>query len=269
MQGGGKDFGRFTTEEQLDKVKQLGALIADHGLQGQVKAKLFDQVVCPLKAPEVQRQMALFIEGKAALSDKPKVDAFKKAARPLLAGINPRTMKMEISCGVKVGDPYLEITDVVDVWTEDEKNITHKQGQVLLIDFWATWCPPCQAPMAHNQHMLEQHGARWGDKVRIVGISIDDGTAAVQKHVKAKKWEKIEHLHRGGSSGGDDYGMQGVPHVILVDTQGKVVYIGHPMGRNLEQDIETLVKGEALKGVKAGGDDDEEDDASHFKQVDI
>jgi putative thioredoxin len=70
----------------------------------------------------------------------------------------------------------------------------------ILVDFWATWCPPCQKPMAHNQEMLEHHGDRWGDKVRIVGISIDQAAPAVVKHVQAKKWEKVEHFHRAKSS---------------------------------------------------------------------
>jgi hypothetical protein len=61
--------------------------------------------------------------------------------------------------------------------------------------------------MAHNQEMLEHKGKVWGDKVRIIGISIDESTAAVRKHVKAKKWEKVEHLHRGASTADEDYGV--------------------------------------------------------------
>ncbi len=82
--------------------------------------------------------------------------------------------------------------------------------------------------------MLEHHGERWGDKVRILGISIDQTVEAVAKHVKAKKWEKVEHFHRGGSTADTDYGVQGVPHVVLIDTNGKIVYVGHPASRNLE-----------------------------------
>lgn len=57
--------------------------------------------------------------------------------------------------------------------TETPVDLEHKEGEVLLIDFWATWCPPCQAPMAHNQKMLEENEEKWGDKVKIIGLSID------------------------------------------------------------------------------------------------
>lgn len=54
-------------------------------------------------------------------------------------------------------------------------SIVHHEGEVILLDFWATWCPPCQAPMAHNQDMLAlaANKEKWGGKVRIIGLSID------------------------------------------------------------------------------------------------
>lgn len=88
--------------------------------------------------------------------------------------------------------------------------------------------------MAHNQHMLEENGARWGDKVRICGISIDKSVEIVDKHVKRMGWEKVEHFHRGGSTASEDYGANSVPHVALVDTHGKIAYIGHPATRKLD-----------------------------------
>lgn len=55
--------------------------------------------------------------------------------------------------------------------------------------------------------MLQKHGSVWGDKVRIIGLSIDDSPEIVVKHVKSKGWTKVEHFHRAGSSASEDYGV--------------------------------------------------------------
>lgn len=133
---------------------------------------------------------------------------------------------------------------------------------MILLDFWATWCPPCQRPMAHNQEMLVKNTGTWGDKVRLVGMSIDNTADAVKSHVEAKGWGNVEHYHvRNGRCTADkEYGVQGVPHCLLLDTAGKIVFIGHPASRNLEQDINDLLAGKTISGAgttAAGGDDED------------
>jgi hypothetical protein len=123
--------------------------------------------------------------------------------------------------------------------------------------------------MAHNQEMLEHHGATWGDKVRIIGISIDKTAEAVVKHVEAKGWGKVEHFHRAGSSASEDYGVQGVPHVVLIDTHGKIAFVGHPASTNLEHGIEKLLKGESLGKKGESGENDEEDEEGSFIEIDL
>ena len=57
--------------------------------------------------------------------------------------------------------------------------------------------------------MLEKRGADWGDKVRLIGLSIDDTAATVKSHVTEKKWEKVEHYHvrNGTCTADDEYGV--------------------------------------------------------------
>jgi hypothetical protein len=112
--------------------------------------------------------------------------------------------------------------------------------------------------MAYNQEMLEHHGSRWGENVRIIGISIDKTADAVIKHVEAKKWQSVKHYHSASSSCSKDYGVNGVPHVVLVDSEGKIAFIGHPMEIDLEKGIENLLKGEKLKSKDGGGDEEKE-----------
>ena len=73
--------------------------------------------------------------------------------------------------------------------------------------------------------------ADWGGKVRIIGISIDQTKEAVVSHVDAKGWTSVEHYHRAKSIADQTYGVQGVPHVMIIDTKGKIAFMGHPASR--------------------------------------
>lgn len=45
------------------------------------------------------------------------------------------------------------------------------RGKAVVLDFWATWCKPCRASMPHLNDMQDRYGAR----LVVVGVSIDDG----------------------------------------------------------------------------------------------
>jgi len=107
--------------------------------------------------------------------------------------------------------------------------------------------------MQHNVDMLAKRGEDWKDKARIIGISIDQGKEAVNTHVATKKWESVEHFFRGESDCSKVYSVNGVPHIMLIDKEGKIAFKGHPANRkNLEQDIDDLIAGKALTGEGTG-----------------
>ena len=53
--------------------------------------------------------------------------------------------------------------------------------------------------MAHNQEMLEKRKSEWGNKLRIIGVSIDQDKAKLKDHVNTKGWTKIEHYWKDKS----------------------------------------------------------------------
>lgn len=86
--------------------------------------------------------------------------------------------------------------------------------------------------------------------MRIVGVSLDFGTPEkVTKHCNAKGWGNIEHYVMPDSTVRAAFGIQGVPHVMLIDKQGQVVFKNHPgYIVNLEKAIDMLLKGETIFG---------------------
>jgi len=92
------------------------------------------------------------------------------------------------------------------------------QGQVVLLNFWATWCIPCREEIPHLnelQHELESQG------LRVVGASTDDdieGVNAYQQEVK-----KIEYqVLLGGSDAKAKLEHPQLPTTYLIDRQGRI-----------------------------------------------
>jgi len=107
--------------------------------------------------------------------------------------------------------------------------------------------------MQHNADMLAKRGKDWEGKVRIIGLSIDQSKEAVVKHCEPKGWLTVEHYHRAGSDCSKVYSVNGVPHVMLIDKDGKIAFKGHPANRkNLEEDLDALSRGEKLEGEGTG-----------------
>ena len=224
--------------------------------------------------------MADKVEGRSVckitkiVSDKTIADNVNKDIDALLndKDMSKEGFEIKIKKEVKPGDDYITITDVEKASVKDGESdsnakvsIEHTKGEVLLIDFWATWCPPCQAPMQHNQKMLEENEG-WKDKgIRIIGLSIDQDKSKLLDHVKSKKWVDVEHFFRSGSKASEVYSVSGVPHVMLIDTNGKIAFKGHPAHRpNLKEDLENLKAGKELTGegtasaAQGGGGDEGE-----------
>ena len=103
-------------------------------------------------------------------------------------------------------------------------------GKVVLVNFWATWCPPCREEIPE----LLQLKKEYGDKLQIVGISEDDDPpAAVLKFVKQQGMTYPVVMATPALI--DAYGgVPALPTSFLIDTQGRVVqkHSGlYPIGR--------------------------------------
>jgi thiol-disulfide isomerase/thioredoxin len=127
--------------------------------------------------------------------------------------------------------------------SDAQVDLTHVPGQVILLHFWSTLCPPCQVSMHTNQEMLSRKGAEWLSKVRIIGISIDEGKDKIKSFLQEKQWDQMEHYWspNGVFVANKLYEERDLPRALLVDTNGKIVFEGDPATRNLEQDINDLL----------------------------
>lgn len=117
------------------------------------------------------------------------------------------------------------------------------RGRVVLIDFWATWCGPCVASIPH---LIELHG-KYADQGLVIVGHTDGSSTNLEGFIAAKK---IPYLISVGPDIGDAYGVSGIPHVFVVDPEGKVAWEGHPA--QLQEDVITgLLKNVRLSASPA------------------
>src|ERR1041384_829893 len=140
-----------------------------------------------------------------------------------------------------LGDPAAPL--VISEWVKGKPvDLAAAKGkEVVVVEFWATWCPPCRASIPHLTEMQKKF-----KDVRFVGVS-DEEVATVKKFVE-KMGDKMDYAvavdkERKTSAGYmEAYGIGGIPHAFIVDKQGKIIWNGHPMS-GLEQVLEQVVAG--------------------------
>jgi hypothetical protein len=102
--------------------------------------------------------------------------------------------------------------------------------------------------MDFNIKMAEHHQKDWKGKVRIIAISLDTDMSKAAKMLRKKdKWKLFEQYFVGKSNVLEEWGIKKVPHIVLVDKNGKIAYRGNPGARaDVYRDIQALLRGEKL-----------------------
>ncbi|HBQ21449.1 MAG: hypothetical protein A2Z91_04440 [Deltaproteobacteria bacterium GWA2_38_16] len=122
------------------------------------------------------------------------------------------------NAALKIGEsaPNLRLTDMEGKLHE----LKEYQGKVILINFWASWCPPCIMEMPALTAAYE----KLKDKgFEILAISLDDDVKAAQKIAKESKLPFKIFLDPEGHSA-QEYLVYGLPYTILLDREGKIQY---------------------------------------------
>lgn len=154
--------------------------------------------------------------------------------KPPGAGMNP---------GDWIGHPVLDF-QVTDLKGKTLSLETYR-GQVVLLDFWATWCPPCIAEIPNVRRTYETYKDQ---KFQIIGISLDRSMEPLKAYIEK---EELEWLHYWDNNGRirNMYKVSGIPSTFLIDGEG-VIRKTNLRGTALKTAVAALVKENLRKSAE-------------------
>ena len=101
-----------------------------------------------------------------------------------------------------------------------EVHLTDYAGKVVVLNFWATWCPPCREEVPS---MARLNTVMAGKQFQMLCAAIDDGGKADVEAFFARTNVTLPALLDTGSVVGKQYGITGVPETFIIDKKGKIV----------------------------------------------
>jgi peroxiredoxin len=122
-------------------------------------------------------------------------------------------------------------------------NLAAQKGKVILLDFWATWCPPCKVEIPWFVEFQEKYGPKG---FVVIGVSVDDPASALKPF--GEKY-KVNYPLLIGNGRNDIKGPRGynaawgLPKTFVIGRDGNIckTHIGLSVKEHFEQQIKSLL----------------------------
>jgi thiol-disulfide isomerase/thioredoxin len=131
-----------------------------------------------------------------------------------------------------------------ETWITEKTNL---EGKVLILDFWATWCPPCRSATPILDGMQKENKENLA-VLAIGGQSEDEKT--VREYLSDHK-ETIHNLFDSKQSVFRQFESEGIPLVVVMSTDGIIRWIGNPHDKNFKGAVEQVISVDPLIQAKS------------------
>ena len=139
-----------------------------------------------------------------------------------------------------LGDPAPKL--FVSKWLNGDPVPAFEKGTVYIVDFWASWCGPCRAAMPHMSELNTKYA---GKNVVVIGMNVKESTQDIIEPFMKQMGDKINFrialddmdagVGKTNQAWLDAVGLPGIPWTFIVDKDGKLAWVGHPMA------VETII----------------------------
>lgn len=131
--------------------------------------------------------------------------------------------------------PDFTVTDIAGA----RHTLSKLKGSVVLLDFWATWCPPCRGEVPHLIDIQKRFGNR---SFVLISISLDRDIEAARRFVREKGMGWIHVIDpQSARELAEMYEVRFIPSTFVIDRRGKIAAT-QLRGSGLKDKISALLK---------------------------
>ena len=107
-----------------------------------------------------------------------------------------------------------------EVLTPPRATIESLRGKPAVINFWASWCGPCDREAPE----LARLSRTLGERATLVGVDWNDGLSGARKFIRKNRWS-FPNLRDADGEVGNRYGLSGLPNTFVLDRDGRIVRV--------------------------------------------
>ncbi len=224
----------------------VGVVVADSPTEKSGKIKAGDQIIS-VESDGVKTQLDGKSVGEAASLIRGQVGSVLTLELLPLDAKDPIYVKLTRQplsiAGVAsyrsyIGKKAPELA-LLDLKTKEEIKISDLAGTIVVLDFWASWCPTCYAPVERLQQISKDH-PDWRGKVELIAVSVDADVDRAIEVVEKQGWDQTKHASVDFDSL-KSAGVTVVPVTIIIDSDGTVSNMAGSHAIDVEQEIQKLL----------------------------
>ena len=224
--------------EAAEAMKVYLMIYSSDGLHGKALASI--QAFLKKYPTSKRANMLMLTFGDSTATEEEKTVIYRKFVEQFPKDPTAAIMRNAILRNENIGRPISFSHADLSGKTWD---LAEHRGNVVVIDFWATWCPPCREMTPELKSIYAKYHSRG---VEIVGLSMDQpeaqgGLTALKKYVKehGMAWPQCYEPAGWDSKVVVGYGITSIPCTFLIDKKGNLRFVGHD---GLTGRIEKLLK---------------------------
>ena len=144
---------------------------------------------------------------------------------------------LAVSCRAQAGGepPDFSAKDISGLVVK----LSDLKGKVVLLDFWATWCPPCRVEIPNLIAIQRKFGER---EFVLLSVSLDRDLQAARTFVRDKEMDWVHIIDwEAGREIAEKYGVNYIPSTFVIDRKGKIA-ASQLRGSDLEEKVAELLK---------------------------